>query len=81
MKRILCLAILCLASCSGTGVNIFGTNVVLVQNRDANGNPIIPTSPNGAPASKSATVYQFKDGVYGVSLWSDGTAPLLSARK
>ncbi len=69
-----------LSSCN-TPLNVFGTSVALVNNRAPDGSYITPTSPAGAPATKSATIYEFKDSTFGVSLWSDGTAPLLSSRR
>ena len=70
---LLLIPIIILSSCNGT-LDIFGKKVALVNNRDANGKFIVPTSPvDGQTADSSATLYHFPGGDYGVSLWSGGS--------
>lgn len=71
---LLALCTLILSSCGLVPTSL--GSIAVVQNRDANGQYISPVSPvDGAPATQSATLYRFKSGDLGVSLWT-GTGPL-----
>ena len=64
-----------LSSCSGTGINLFGKNVEIVNNRNPDGTfkavGEIRNSAGESPDSY-ATVYHFPSGDLGVSVWASG---------
>ena len=67
------MAILALTSCE---------TVSVVSNRAPDGTFVTPTCPKcGLAFDKSATIYLDKNDHAGVSLWSDGTAPMLNQSK
>ena len=77
MKLTLLLALvpLLFASCAGSGFDIFGVNVELVNNRNPNGtfkavNEVTNTA--GETPDSSATVYHYPSGSLGVSAYAGG---------